>query len=562
MDMAIPMNNPTSTIHKVRTHGRVNLKSPIFWRITAGVFASILLIELVLLIFSWFTERDRLVTRLDESLVTVTSLLDYKNPVPQLDKLLQNQTNISTYRVNAYIYESAEGVRRTGGADSDIDQILNEQKPSMYSSRLNTYSIYVSRELGNGRADRIWLCVDTSNISDYMVGYVWRILGMVVLISAFVTGACLVFMNPILIKPLQRLDNLLVQGEKMGMRTAHAEDKDINRQDELGSVFRSFGHLRNELIKSEDQNTFINNRFEDFANLGADCFFEVDRNNTITYIAGDVSRLLSISPENILGTSLSDFLEKMASRLPARSDIARSLNAIGKWEGEILPESVDSTCITVRVASSRFYDAKGNYAGIRGTIIDTSKETELANSLRYQATHDHLTGLCNRREFSDRIKDSISKFKADGTTFSLLTIDLDHFKSVNDTCGHIAGDILLKAIAKSMQGSVRSSDTVARIGGDEFAIILHGANLSAAMKIAEQLRKGINDYELKWEGVPQSVSASMGLVEVNPELADLEALTMASDNNCMAAKQAGKNRVHVQDKFSPLNANNNDGRAA
>jgi len=525
--------------------GLINFKSPIFWRITAGVFASILLIEVALLVFSWFTERGRLLTRLDESLVTVTSLLDQKDPVPQLQQLINNESSLPNFEIIGFIYESPTGDRHTGGSNHALSTIVDESKPTHYSSDDKAYASYLTRDLDNGRVDKLWLCVDTSAISEYMVSYIWRILGMVLLISAFVTGACLIFLTPLLIKPLQRLNNLLVHGEMYGIRTAKADQKDHARQDELGSVFRSFGKLRNELINSEEDNAFITERFEEFANLGADCFWEVDKKWRFSYIAGDVNRLLSIAPENIQGRTFVSLVRELAPRLPARTNVVRTLKKTGKWEGEVLSNSPDIPACTVRVAATPFYNTAGERAGVRGTIIDTSKETELARVLRFQASHDELTGLCNRRELNDIINRRIDKYQKDGTKFTLLTLDLDRFKAVNDTCGHVAGDTLLKALSSSMLASVRASDTVARVGGDEFVILLNDADKQAAQPVAEQLRKGIEDYRLVWEGKPQSVSVSIGLAEVSAELSCLESITFASDNSCIAAKQAGKNQIHV-----------------
>lgn len=106
----------------------------------------------------------------------------------------------------------------------------------------------------------------------------------------------------------------------------------------------------------------------------------------------------------------------------------------------------------------------------------------------------------------------------------------------------------MKAIASSMLASVRSKDTVARIGGDEFAILLSGSDMNSAQNIAEQIRKGIEDYRLVWEGIPYSVSASMGIAEVSPELSSLESLKFASDSSCILAKQSGKNQIRVYDE--------------
>jgi len=321
---------------------------------------------------------------------------------------------------------------------------------------------------------------------------------------------------------------------------------------ELGSVFQSFSKLRNELIAAEEQNSFINKRFEEMAGLGADCFWEVDKNLVFTYVAGDFSRLLDCDPETMIGTAFQDFIAGLSDSLPTGDTISEALANKGVWEGKIISADPGVKHCTVRVAAAPFRDKKGNFAGIRGTVVDMSKETELANSLRYQATHDELTGLVNRRELTDRVNASIEGYVSEGTVFTLLTLDLDRFKAVNDTCGHVAGDMLLKGIALKLKGAVRKSDTVARIGGDEFAILLESASINDAQKIAETLRKAIEEYRLAWEGEQHSVSASIGLAEVSDELCCLESLTFASDSSCIVAKDSGKNQVRVYSSDSDI----------
>ena len=523
----------------------VNFKSPIFWRITAGVFTSILLIEAALLVFSWYTERARLLDRLQDSLVTVTALLDSDNPVPQLDKLIQANSQQTKFNVTGYLYESPEGARYKGGKNASLDLVANDVNRTYYSSSDNIYSTYIPRELTTGLTDKLWLQVDTSGIQAYMTTYVWRILGMVVLISIFVTGACLILLTPLLIKPLQRLNNLLVHGEKVGIRTANAQQRDLTRTDELGSVFQSFDRLRNDLIASEDANSFITERFEKFSTLGADCFWEVDRNSVFTYVSGDVKALLGMSTKDIKGFRYSAVLNQVSHRVPKIDEMRLMLKKNGVWEGEIYSGQCTKGPCTVRIAAAPYYDAAGKLAGVRGIIKDLSKETELANVLRYQATHDELTGLSNRRELTDRLNESIEKYKADRTPFVLLTLDLDRFKAINDNYGHTAGDILLKGIATSLEATVRKSDTVARVGGDEFMVLLQSATERDAIIIAEKLRKCVEEYRLAWDGEYHSVSVSIGMAEVSEKISTLESITFASDAGCIDAKNGGKNQIRT-----------------
>lgn len=534
-------NNPTS----IAREKRVDARSPIFWRITAGVFVSIMLIEAALLVFSWNTEKARLLSRLDDSLGTVASLLNNDNPLPQLDRLIENQSIQSKHQLIGYVYESELGERHVGGQSAGLTEQLGEHKVNLYSSDHSTYSVYKKRNLSSSGADKLWLRSETNWISNYMTNYILRILAMILLISVFVTVACLFFLTPLLISPLQRLNRLLVHGEKYGISTVNAKPKDLGRRDELGSVFRSFSHWRNELVASEKEKDFISQRFEEFANLGADCFWEIDDKLAFTYVAGDTMRLLSLSPEHIVGKSSDELVSELSSRLPDGDALVEAIQAGGVWEGDILPISADQEHHTVRIAATTLRDSNAKFSGIRGTIVDISHETELASKLRHQATHDDLTGLCNRRELADRLDESIALYESDGTVFALLALDLDHFKIINDRCGHIAGDQLLKGLASKMLSAVGEHDIVARTGGDEFAILLQATNLAAANAVAEKLRLSVEQYQFNWDGNYYSVSMSIGIAEVSPEISTVEALIFATDSCCIQAKNSGKNQVCV-----------------
>jgi len=524
----------------------VNLKSPIFWRIATGVFVSILLIEAALLLFSWYTERGRQLSAIEDSISAVTTLINQQNPTPQLNQLIQIQSEDSKYQIIGYVYESPAGTRHAGGESLGLDEAVNSQVTSLYSSAEGIYSTY--RNIGAPDAGKLWLKLDASWVNVYMDRYIWRILGMIVLISLFVTAGCLVFMQPLLIKPLQRLNRLLVQAERHGIDNIHAESKDLSRRDELGNVFRSYNHWKNELIVSQKDRAYMSERFEEFANLGADCFWEVDNKQVFTYFTGDTMPLLFTTPDEIVGRSCRSLLNEISDRLPDGRNMLRALHREGVWEGEILPLSSKEPTRTVRVAAIAFREPNSDIAGFRGTIVDISEETALRATLKYQATHDELTGLCNRRELTSQISESIESFHAQDAIFTLLTIDVDRFKAINDSCGHVAGDMLLQTLADRMQAPVSADDTVARIGGDEFSILLRNSDSSDALHVAEQIRSSIEEYQFLWEGQSFSVSVSIGLAEVSTELSTLESVVFASDTCCITAKSSGRNQIR---SYSP-----------
>jgi diguanylate cyclase (GGDEF)-like protein/PAS domain S-box-containing protein len=191
------------------------------------------------------------------------------------------------------------------------------------------------------------------------------------------------------------------------------------------------------------------------------------------------------------------------------------------------------------------HDGRGRFAGAALIFRDVTEKRELQSRLNWLASHDPLTGLINRREFETRLRRMTEHGARTGRRHVLCYIDLDRFKAVNDTCGHTAGDELLRDIAGLLKGRVREADTVARIGGDEFVALLYSCPMEKAIGIAEGLRRRIADYTLAWEGQDLRVGASIGLVEIAPGDHDLPRLLAAADSACYSAKNAGRDRIHV-----------------
>lgn len=176
---------------------------------------------------------------------------------------------------------------------------------------------------------------------------------------------------------------------------------------------------------------------------------------------------------------------------------------------------------------------------------DVTVTLNLARELSHQAAHDALTGLPNRREFERRLQGLLSQVPVTGVQHALCYLDLDQFKVVNDSCGHVAGDELLRQVTQLARGLLRAGDTLARLGGDEFGLILHACPPQRAVEVAEKLRQAVADFRFCWEGRSFAIGVSVGIVPLDGLLHDLGALLAAADAACYAAKEAGRNRVHV-----------------
>jgi diguanylate cyclase (GGDEF)-like protein/PAS domain S-box-containing protein len=185
---------------------------------------------------------------------------------------------------------------------------------------------------------------------------------------------------------------------------------------------------------------------------------------------------------------------------------------------------------------------------LAGCVIifhDVTEVRGLAREMSYQASHDALTGLVNRAEFERRLELALKSTRGDGTGHVVCYLDLDRFKAVNDTCGHMVGDNLLRELAALLKEKVRDSDTVARVGGDEFAMLLSGCPLEKARQIADDVVQAVGDYHFTWHDRVFDLGVSVGLVQVGQESSSAEAVLSAADSACYVAKQQGRGRVHV-----------------
>jgi diguanylate cyclase (GGDEF)-like protein/PAS domain S-box-containing protein len=202
--------------------------------------------------------------------------------------------------------------------------------------------------------------------------------------------------------------------------------------------------------------------------------------------------------------------------------------------------------IAIQDSAAPIHDRAGNLIGAVMVFHDVSKERRLHRALHYQASHDALTGLINRREFENRLTAAVEDARQNAQArHVLLYLDLDQFKLVNDTCGHPAGDLLLKQITGVIQSRVRGGDTLARLGGDEFGILLQDCTQDQALRIAENMRQAIRDYRFTWQGGALAVGASIGIVEITDEIPTVANVMSAADVACYAAKDSGRNRVQL-----------------
>jgi diguanylate cyclase (GGDEF)-like protein/PAS domain S-box-containing protein len=193
------------------------------------------------------------------------------------------------------------------------------------------------------------------------------------------------------------------------------------------------------------------------------------------------------------------------------------------------------------------HDEAGKPVCYQGSITDFTEMHELGKRLAYETNHDSLTALPNRRAFEYQLEQAIDESRTDGTVHALCYFDLDQFKVVNDTFGHAAGDELLRKLGGALASRTANYDTLARVGGDEFALLLRNKGLEQSTEVANDLLEAIRNFRLRWGERDIDVGASIGVVPIDENTTSLNELLTAADTACYTAKEKGRNRVHVQE---------------
>ena len=190
-------------------------------------------------------------------------------------------------------------------------------------------------------------------------------------------------------------------------------------------------------------------------------------------------------------------------------------------------------------------DGRGQISGAILVFRDVTAPRQMQKQIGWQASHDPLTGLANRREFEALLERSLASAREQRKQHALLYLDLDQFKVINDTCGHMAGDELLKQVANLLLPLVRGSDTLARLGGDEFGVLIEGCSLEQAEQVAQKLHRTLVDFRFVWREKNFRIGVSIGLVAIHAQSGALSNLFSAADAACYMAKEQGRNRIWI-----------------
>jgi diguanylate cyclase (GGDEF)-like protein/PAS domain S-box-containing protein len=285
----------------------------------------------------------------------------------------------------------------------------------------------------------------------------------------------------------------------------------------------------------------------------------VDGDGRIDYINHAAETLLAQSFEQVVGKSFPDVasLVDETDRRSLGDPVRKALSTGGRvtmGKRAVLVPAVSAPERSVEISVTPLKSDGKETLGLVLVMHDTSELRGLTRQMTYQASHDALTGLVNRREFERRLREAMDSAQTGDAPHALCYLDLDRFKVVNDTCGHTAGDNMLREVASIIKEAVRDSDTAGRIGGDEFALLLVGCPLEKARQIADDVVRSVNDFRFVWKDKIFNIGVSIGLVEIGHDGGSIEDIMNSADSACYVAKKQGGVHVHVYSAREEANA--------
>jgi len=280
-----------------------------------------------------------------------------------------------------------------------------------------------------------------------------------------------------------------------------------------------------------------------------DAVVRTDAAGIIEYLNPVAEQLLGCRSGDIVGQRISHVIslihESSREQLENPIEIClREERVVGRANLSLLMRP-DGREFAIDDSAAPVLDRDGTVIGAVLVFHDVSRARTLARQLAHQASHDFLTGLVNRHEFERRVARALGRAQSEGVSHALCFLDLDQFKVVNDTCGHGAGDELLRQLAGALQRKVRRRDTLARLGGDEFGVLLEHCPPGQAVRVAHDLLETVQEFRFVWEGQPFALAVSIGVVPITTASESLAAVMRDADAACYAAKERGRNRVHI-----------------
>ncbi len=345
----------------------------------------------------------------------------------------------------------------------------------------------------------------------------------------------------------RRLDIQLINGDETGLWVeAQSTNIEFHGHPAIITVARDVSHRKSlevSLSRSKRQAQYTLESI-------AEGVITTDNNGHIDYMNQSAEALIGTNRDDAVGHRIGELFKLVddADRRPLGDPVERSLamrRRVNMGRRAVMISNDGEQEHPVEISASPI---RGPGSSISGTVVvfhDVSEIRGLTRQMSYQATHDPLTGQINRHEFERRLDEAMDSAHSEEAVHMLFYMDLDRFKAVNDSCGHLAGDNMLKEVAGLIKEQVRDSDIVGRLGGDEFGAILIGCPIEKARQIATDICNAVADYRFVWKDKIFNIGISIGLVQITHVSGTIQDVMSAADSACYVAKQQGRGQVHV-----------------
>ena len=381
--------------------------------------------------------------------------------------------------------------------------------------------------------------------------------GQILAVGVLIYASLLMFNAIHTARRIHREIELKFRNEVLIKDLAEQKSKSENLNQELESKVKQRteslhllnGELREEISERqqiEDELLASEARFRALYHEHPSILLTIDANGFITNINDYGANYLGYNHSTILRKKFSE-LSTSCEDVISLLNTVMSSNQHNENRNRLELVKASGEVITTQATARKVLSTDQEPDKILIVCEDVTEIDLLQQQLAYHASRDTLTALYNRREFENRIKQLFERAKRHGGDHVICFIDLDHFKLINDTSGHLAGDELLKSISEAMKSSMRQSDVLARLGGDEFGILMEDTSLRDATQIIERLRGSIQKLEIVWDGVHHKISASFGLAVLNQATGSIDTVMRDADAACYLAKKSGRNCVRSMD---------------
>lgn len=323
------------------------------------------------------------------------------------------------------------------------------------------------------------------------------------------------------------------------------ESRIAERTSELKQANRALRAEVSERINAQEKVKLTEDRYRILYNDTPSMFFTLNFEGQIASTNRFGAQYLGYDVQDLVGKHIASLHDSADHVFVTRklNDCLEHKGLVQRWESCMLHS--DKSRVWVRTTARSLPADEKSDQSVLVVCEDITEAHNLSEQLKYQAKHDALTGLVNRYEFEYQLQSLLNEARRNNSQHALLYMDLDQFKVINDTCGHDAGDELLRQLARLLKKYITDHDTLARLGGDEFAVLLGNCDLEYATSVAQTLHRAISDYRFVWRDASFTINVSIGAVAIEHSTQDIATVLSAADTACYSAKEEGPKHVHV-----------------